>query len=148
MRNFTAQIDIAAPPARVWAVMRDVERWQEWTASITAIQRLDEGPLHVGSRARVRQPWLLPAVFTVTHLTEDRGFTWVTRSLGMQATGGHWITPIEDGSRAALSLRFDGPLGGVSGWLARGLIQRYLGLEADGLKRRSEQAQPQPAVTR
>jgi hypothetical protein len=38
-----------------------------------------------------------------------------------------------------LSLHFGGPLGSMVGWLLRGLNNRYLSLEAAGLKRRSEQ---------
>ena len=38
-----------------------------------------------------------------------------------------------------LSIHFDGLLGPLWGWLTRRLNERYLGLEAAGLKRRSEE---------
>lgn len=55
MRTSETTIDIHASPGRVWAVMSDIERWHEWTASITTVQRLDEGQIGVGSKARVKQ---------------------------------------------------------------------------------------------
>ena len=138
MRNFSISVDIAAPAVRVWTVMRDVERWHEWTPSITSVELLD-GTFEVGHRARVRQPKLLPAVFEIAAVEEGRSFTWVTRRPGVVATAAHLVEPVANGSRVTLSLRFDGPLGGVIGWFARGLNERYLTLEANGLKRRAEQ---------
>jgi len=138
MRTFSTSVDIAAPTARVWAVMRDVERWHEWTPSITGIELLDR-TFAVGHRARIRQPKLLPAVFEITALDEGRSFIWVTRRAGVVATAVHLVEPAANGSRATLSLRFDGPLGSLIGWLTRALNDRYLALEVNGLKARAEQ---------
>lgn len=118
--------------------MRDVERWHEWTASITSIERLDEGPLKVGAGARVRQPKLLPARFEVTVLEEGRGFNWQTRSPGVTAVGQHWIEPIDAGSRVTLSVVYGGALGWLVARAYANLTRRYLAMEAEGLKRRSE----------
>jgi len=43
------------------------------------------------------------------------------------------------GSRATLSIRFDGLLAPLVAWLTHRLNNRYLGLEGAGLKRRSEE---------
>ena len=137
MTRYEIAVEIPAPPERVWAVMSDVERWPEWTPSVTKVERLDGGPLAVGSRARIRQPNLLPAVWQVTELRPGRGFTWVTRSPGVRVTGIHAVEPAPGGSRATLSLEFAGPLAGIVGWITRGLNRRYLALEAEGLERRS-----------
>ena len=119
--------------------MRDVERWHEWTPSIRSIERLDGGPFAPGSRARVRQPKLPPATWEVTDLSEGRGFTWVSRAPGLLVTGVHTVAATPSGSRATLSIAYDGLMGGLLAWLTRGLNQRYIELEAAGLKRRSEE---------
>jgi uncharacterized membrane protein len=142
MVAYDIAVEIAAPPQRVWAVMRDVERWPEWTPSVRSVQRLDGGPLATGSRARIRQPKLPPADWQVTALEEGKGFTWVSRAPGIVVTARHGVEAIEGGSRATLSIRYEGVLGPLLGWLIRGVNERYLELEAAGLKRRSEGISP------
>jgi hypothetical protein len=56
----------------------------------------------------------------------------------------HSVTPSEHGSRAVLSLRYLGAIGRLLGRMTRGITNRYLGFEAAGLKRRSEDAQNRP----
>ena len=136
--HFTLSVDIQAPPEAVWAVWSDVERWPEWTAGVARVERLDPGPLAVGRRARVRQPKFPPAVWRVTELEENRGFTWVSVTPGAHVTGSHRIVPQQGGSRATLSLTFAGPVARLVGRLSRSLTERYLHLEAAGLKARSE----------
>jgi len=139
MRTFHKSIDIAAPPQRVWKVMIDVERWPEWTKSMKTVRRLDGGAFGIGSRAHVSQPKLLPTVWTVTRFDPDRSFTWSAASVGFRVSGSHSVEPNGTGSRASLSLQFDGLLGGIVGRLLRKLNVEYMDMEAAGLKKRSEQ---------
>jgi len=139
---FSVAVNINAPPQRVLAVLCDVERWPEWTSTVTHVQRLDRGPFAVGSSARVLQPKLRPAVWQVTELDANCSFTWVTRAPGVRMTAGHYVEAQGDGSRAALSFEISGLLGPIISRLYRGLIQQYVATEAQGLKRRSETACP------
>ena len=133
------KVQIAAPPARVWQVMSDVERWAEWTASVNSIKRLDHGPLRVGSQAVVRQPKLPPTRWTVTEVLEVSSFTWVAAGPGFRTVAIHRVEPGGSGSIATLTLDQTGPLGTLVGKLTAGLTDRYLKMEAAGLRATSEQ---------
>ena len=137
-------IEVAAPSGRVWEIMTDVGRWQEWTASISSIERLDSGPLALGSRARVVQPRLRPAIFEVTSFEPGGSFTWAARSGGIAALAVHEVTPAASGSRVRLVLHLEGWPLLVLGWWVRRLSLRYMTMEAEGLRRRAEGG---PAVT-
>ena len=132
-------VDVEAPPDTVWEVMTDVERWPAWTETVTSVQRLDEGPLQLGSQARISQPKLPETVYSVTDLEPGRSFTWVAKGPGVTTTARHEVEPMSTGgSRVTLSVEQGGVLGAVMGRLYRGLTDRYLANEAAGLKARSE----------
>ena len=131
------QIEIAAPSERVWTVIADVERWHEWTPSITSIRLLD-GPMAVGARAEVRQPKLPPLVWRVTALEPGRFFDWEVRSPGAHTVGSHRVEPRVSGSLATLSLVQSGPIGWLVGRMMLDLTREYVSMEAAGLKKRSE----------
>ncbi len=82
-------IDIDADAARVWEILSDVERWPEWTPTVTSVERLDRRPFGVGSRFRIRQPKLPTAVWTVTTLEPGCYFEWRNVSPGLTSVGGH-----------------------------------------------------------
>ncbi len=132
-------IEIDAPPEEIWAVMSDVERWPEWTRSVERAERLDEGPLRVGSRARLKQPRFPPVVWEVTGLEDGRSFSWTARNVGLTSVGDHRIAPRAGGGATVnLSLHQQGPLAPVLAVLTGKLTRRYVETEAQGLKRRCE----------
>lgn len=131
---FSITVDIPVPPATVWRVMADVERWPEWTPSVRRVKLLTPGPLRVGSRARIHQPGFPPAWWRVTELEANSGFTWVSAVPGLRVAGKHWIEAMSHGCRVTLSIHYGGLLGPL---LAKGTTHvndRYLTMEANGLK--------------
>ena len=137
--EFVRSIDIDAPADVTWAVMSEGEQWPEWTASVTSVKRLDKGPLRIGSRALIRQPRFPPAVWTVTTLEPGRRFVWRSGMPGMWVYGDHAVEAVATGTRATLRLSYDGPLARLLGRLTRGITNRYLDMEAAGLKKQSEE---------
>ena len=138
MRRFSTSTEIAAPAERVWAVMHDVDRWPEWTPSITSVRRLGDRPLAVGNRVIIRQPKFPPALWTVTVVEPGHMFTWCSVAPGLRIIGDHRVAPAGGGSVATLSLEIEGLFGGAWGSLTKGITERYIALEAEGLKARSE----------
>ena len=131
-------VTIAAPPERVWAVLVDVERWPERIPTVDSVERLDAGPLGVGSRTRLQQPRLPTEVWTVTELTDGSSFTWESSSSGVSVSASHLVDPHPDGSRLTLALTVTGPVARV-GWLfTRSLTRRYVETEAASLKQVAE----------
>lgn len=132
------RVEIRATPERVWAVMSDVERWHEWTASISRVNLYTGSPLEVGSRAIVKQPRLPAAQWLVTDVEPGRGFVWVSIGPGLTVTARHEIEPLADGCRVTLGVEYAGFMSGLLARLTRGITMRYVELEAAGLKARSE----------
>jgi uncharacterized membrane protein len=132
-------IEIGAPANLVWNVFSDVERWPEWTASVTTLKALDGPGLAVGKRFEIKQPRLPKLVWQVTQLDEGKSWTWEQRSPGGRTIAVHEVVP--DGDKTLVRQRLDqqGPLGELVARLMRGTTKRYLDLEAKGLKARSEQ---------
>ena len=137
--TYRTSIDIAAPVEKVWAVMMDVERWPEWTETMTEVERLESGMFRTGSSARVKQPKLPATIWRVTSMTPQAAFTWSSRSRGVTTVAKHVVTATDDGgTRAESSLQQSGPLA----WMARLLFSRltrsYVERESEGLKKRCE----------
>ncbi len=133
-------IEIDAPPQLVWDVFSDVERWPEWTASVTSLVGLDGPALAVGKRFAIKQPGLQKLVWKVTEIDPGSSWTWVQRSPGVLVTASHWVIGQPRG-RTLVRQRLDqrGVLGALVGRLMLKKTKRFLELEAHGLKARSEQ---------
>ncbi len=135
-RFFETTRHVDAPTQQVWEVLFDVARWPEWTPTIERVERLDEGPFQLGSRAKVRQPKLPQALWQVTEVVDGRNFTWEAKGPGMKTIARHAVVPDGTGSTVTLSIEQTGPMGAVAATLWRGLTQRYIELEAESLDKR------------
>jgi uncharacterized protein YndB with AHSA1/START domain len=135
-----SNVTIDAPASLVWDVFTDVERWAEWTASVTRLAALDGPGIAVGKRFQIKQPKLPTLVWEVSEVAPGVSWTWAQRSPGGLTVAYHTLTPI-DGGRTHVRQAIDqqGPIGAVVGLLMRRTTRRYLEMEGQGLKDRSEQ---------
>lgn len=132
------ELTIEAPADTVWTLTRDVEGWPALTPTITAVERLDDGPLGVGSRARLRQPGQRPTVWTVTAFEPTRRFAWEATVFGVRMEAGHEIVPTDRGCRNRLSLDLHGRSGSLLGRLLGRRLARTIAVENEGFKRGAE----------
>jgi uncharacterized protein YndB with AHSA1/START domain len=135
--NVEYTVAINAAPEKVWAILFDVERWPEWTQSMSKVEILDR-PLAVGSRVKIKQPKLMAATMTVFSLDEDRSFSWRTKSPGLHTEAHHDISSSDSQTNVTLRFELTGPLAGVAGVFWGSMIRRYVEMEGNGLKARSE----------
>jgi uncharacterized membrane protein len=133
-------IEIDAPPQVVWDVFSDVERWPEWTASVTSLTGRDGSALAVGKRFAIKQPGLQKLIWKVAEIQPGTSWTWVHRSPGVQVTARHFVTGLP-GGRTLVRQELDqrGVLGALVARLTVKRTERFLAMEAQGLKARSEQ---------
>ncbi len=117
---------IPATPTRVWETLSDVARWPEWLDTVRSLERLDSGPLRVGSKARISQPKLPTALWEVTEVVDGRLFTWESRAPGILSIGRHEVVPDGDGARVSLSIEWQGPLSFLTRLLWGRLTQEYV----------------------
>lgn len=96
MTIFQIETEINASAELVWATMRDVERWPEWTPTVTSVRLRTPRPLAVGSRAVIRPPKLPPALWRMVELDDSlRSFTWVNVCVLSQNT---WSSRLAKGA--------------------------------------------------
>lgn len=133
-------VEIDAPASLVWEVFSDVERWPEWTASVTSLVALDGPGIDAGKRFQIKQPKLPTLVWEVTDVSPGVSWTWAQRSPGGRTWASHTVTSVADG-RTLVRQKLDqqGPVGAIVSRLMLRTTRRYLAMEAQGLKGRSEQ---------
>ena len=146
--SYATSVTIHAPADIIWSHMIDVERWPESSASITTVQRLDNGPFQVGSRARIRQPNIPTVVWTVTNFQPLREFSWESPAPGVNTIGRHALTPAGDNAcKVTLSIDRKGLLAPLVDRLTDSLTRKYVNMEAAGLKRVCEATAAQIAAS-
>ncbi|MBX7068503.1 MAG: SRPBCC family protein [Microthrixaceae bacterium] len=135
------ELEIAAPIERVWELTVDIERWPELTPTITSVERLQRGPLAVGSSARLVQPRQSPRVWTVTDLEAPTRFAWSARLGRVTMTGRHDLVRIDDHTTTnRLSLELSGVGAGVVARLGGKQLLAAIATENVGFKRAAETA--------
>jgi len=130
--DITSELLIQAPVERVWDLTIDIEGWPELTPTMTDVERLDEGPLRVGSTARVVQPRQRPTVWTVTELVPYERFVWEAKVVGATMRAVHELSPRDGGCRNCLSVELDGFGSGLLSRLVGSRIRQAIATENEG----------------
>ncbi len=125
---------IDATPSAVWAALTDVERWPDTMRHIRRITRIDEGPFGLGSQARIAQPGMGSAIWTVDEFEPGVRFRWHGEPAGMQWTADHVIEPDAVGCQVTLTVTASGSRARLLGPIVRAAARRALREEIAGLR--------------
>jgi hypothetical protein len=139
--HFEESIDIDARQERVWEVLSDLEAWPRRIETVDVVELLTPAPLSTGSRVRLKQPKLPEGTWDITVWDAPSYFEWRQKSGGITSVAGHRVEMLEeDRSRLTLSLDMRGLLIPVVGLFYRDLTNRYMTVEAQGMKAAAESA--------
>ena len=137
--RFEQSIDIAASQQRVWDVLTDLEAWPQRIETVDVVELLTPAPVGEGSRVRLKQPKLPEGTWDVTVWNAPSYFEWHQKSGGVTSVAGHRVEALQDGrSRLTLTLDMRGPLVLIVALFYKGLTNRYMTMEAQGMKRAAE----------
>jgi hypothetical protein len=109
--------------------------------TVDTVELLTPPPVTTGSRVRLKQPKLPEGTWEVTVWDAPSYFEWKQKTGGITNVAGHRVEALgTERSRLTLTLEMRGLLIPVIGLFYRGLTNRYIGLEAEGMKRAAESA--------
>ena len=139
--RFEQSIDIDAPRQRVWDVLADLEGWPQQIETVDVVDLLTPPPIGKGSRVRLKQPKLPEGIWEVTAWDPPTYFEFRQQSGGVTSVAGHRLHAlVEDRSRLTLTLEMRGLLVPVFARLYKSLTNRYMTMEAEGMKHAAESA--------
>jgi uncharacterized membrane protein len=137
--HFEKTIEIDAPQQHVWDTLTDVEAWPQRIETVDEVEVLTPAPLTKGSRVRLKQPKLGEGIWDITVWDAPSYFEWTQKTSGVTSVAGHRVEAMGDGrSRLTLSVDMRGFLTPVVALFFKGLTNRYMDLEAEGMKRAAE----------
>ena len=137
--RFEQSIDIDARQQRVWDVLSNLEAWPQRVETVDILELLTPAPVGEGSRVRLKQPKLPEGTWEITVWDAPSYFEFRQKSGGVANVAGHRVEALDEGrSRLTLTLDMRGPLVPVVAPFYKGLTNRYMTIEAQGMKRAAE----------
>jgi uncharacterized membrane protein len=139
--RFEKSIEIDAPLQRVWDVLSDLERWPQRIETVDSVELLTPAPIDVGSRVKLKQPKLPEGTWDITAWDPPSYFEWTQKTGGATTVAGHRLEALgENRTRLTLALDMRGLLVPIVALFYTKLTNRYMTLEAEGMKRAAESA--------
>jgi uncharacterized membrane protein len=137
--RFEKSIEIDAPQQRVWDVLTALDAWPERIETVDTVELLTPAPLTKGSRVRLKQPKLPEGTWDITVWDAPSYFEWTQKAGGATSVAGHRVEALGEGrARLTLTLDIRGLLIPIMMLFYKDLTNRYMDLEADGMKRAAE----------
>jgi len=115
--KFASNIDINAPPEKVWTLIDKLEQWPQWMPSIKKIERISKGPLAAGSQLSVTvkvSGFTVTLLMTITEFVPERNVVMKGKALGTNLTRFYNLEPLSGKTKATIG----GEVSGALAWLA------------------------------
>jgi uncharacterized membrane protein len=139
--RFEKSIDINAPQQRVWDALSALEAWPQRIETVDSVELLTPAPITKGSRVRLKQPKLPEGTWDVTVWDPPSYFEWTQKEGGTTSVAGHRVEALGEGrARLTLTLDMRGLFIPIMMVFYKKLTNRYMDLEAEGMKRAAESA--------
>jgi uncharacterized protein YndB with AHSA1/START domain len=122
------ELQIAAPPDTVWAVITDLPAWPTWNPDVKSMAF--EGPLEPGSMFRWKSG-SASLVSTLKSVDAPREIGWTGVTMGIHAVHVFHFEPSDGGTRARSAESFRGFIPSVLKKYSRKVLQRGI----DGILR-------------
>ncbi len=130
------EIEVGAPPEKVWSELTGIERWSEWRPGVSTAKL--EGGLAVGSVFRWKANGL-PIVSAIRELEPQKRIGWTGRSPGTKASHLWLLEPAAGGGTRVVTRE------SMAGWFPRllklfapGFLSKTLAASLRALKARAE----------
>ena len=137
--RFEKSVEIGASQQRVWDVLTNLEAWPQRIETVESVELLTPPPIRTGSRVRLKQPKLPEGTWDITEWDPPSWFEWTQKTGGITSVAGHRVEALGEGrARLTLTLDMRGLLIPIVGLFYRGMTNRYMELEAEGMKRAAE----------
>ena len=121
---------------RVWDVLSALEAWPQRIETVEIVELLTPAPITNGSRVRLKQPKLPEGTWDITVWDAPSYFEWTQKTGGTTSVAGHRVEALGEGrARLTLTLDMRGLLIPIVALFYKNLTNRYMDLEAEGMKR-------------
>ena len=123
MRHVERSGDLPVDPDAAFAFIADLDNLPRWQSGVTGAEQLTDGPIAVGSVARVARSLMgqtIQADLTVTELDPPRRLVLATEVSGIKVDAILTLEPRDGGSRATFGMDIRG--GGLFGGAMEGMV--------------------------
>jgi uncharacterized protein YndB with AHSA1/START domain len=129
------EIEVAAAPELVWAVLTEIEHWPSWNPAVESVSI--EGSFEEGSEFRWKAgPGTITS--TIRNVDAPRRTAWTGTSFGIKAIHVHTLAPRNDGTLVRTEESYAGLVANFLRRPLRRMLDRTLQGELEHLKAEAE----------
>jgi uncharacterized protein YndB with AHSA1/START domain len=131
----SSEIEVAAVPELVWAVLTEIERWPSWNPAVESVSF--EGGFEEGSEFRWKAgPGTITS--TIRDVDAPRRTAWTGTSFGIKAIHVHTLEPRNGGTLVRTEESYAGLVASLLRRPLRRMLDRTLQSELEHLKAEAE----------